>query len=74
MLDRDVKLANMVAFLVLMDVDVMDKSPDYIREKFARYCMSDDRAEWKWGLDQSKEFAVVQYLRRWNLEETINSD
>jgi len=64
-LDKDLKLLNIVAFCLLMQ-DIQDKSPDYIREKFARYALSDD-LEMIWGLDKQKKFDLVFYLEKWDL-------
>lgn len=69
MLSKETKLANILAFCVLMQ-DLEQHSPDYIREKFARYCMSEDE-EWRWGIDQKNMFRLLDYMEKWKIREQI---
>lgn len=66
----DNKLMNMVAFLVLMQGHggILDKSPDYIMEKFERYVGKDTDA-WSWGLDSTNMEVLNQWVQRWILNE-----
>ena len=61
-----VQLKNIVAFCALMQNSngIIGKSPDYIEEKFTRYCLS-KRDESEWGLDTQREALVAQWVERW---------
>jgi hypothetical protein len=70
----DDQFKNLLAFLVLMANDrILDKSPDYIAEKFGRYVVPrtdpgyDVRHEeaWPWGLDSANTTVFNKYLTRW---------
>lgn len=67
------QLLNMVAFCVLMQNQegIIGKSPDYILEKFDRYCMHADPLEYKWGLDASNQNKLSTWANRW-LKEEVN--
>lgn len=58
---------DIVAFCVLMEngEGVMDKSPEYIMEKFNRYCLSEDPDEWHWGLDASNWEKLEKWSSKW---------
>ena len=62
-------LKNMVAFIVLMEhgLGVLDKSPDYIMEKFKRYMGKDDDS-FKWGLDAENSAKVEEYCEKWGVK------
>lgn len=65
--DRELsKIINIVAFCALMENTggVMDKSPDYILEKFNRYCTS-NRDEVPWGLDSMRKRIVSDWCKKW---------
>lgn len=65
--ERDIsKLANLVAFCALMQNNggVIEKSPDYILEKFNRYCTS-TRDEVPWGLDGIRRSIVSDWCKKW---------
>lgn len=59
-------LRNLVAFLVLMENGngVVDKSPDYIMEKFQRYCGKDDDSLMS-GLDSDNKRKLTEWCERW---------
>jgi hypothetical protein len=64
------KLTNIVAFIALMQNGngLMDKSPDYIMEKFERYCSPNtDPHEFMWGLDKDRQEAILKYLAQWKV-------
>ncbi len=62
-------LKNMIAFCVLMENHngILDKSPDYIMEKFKRYMGKDDES-FKWGLDNVNMAKVEVYCERWGVK------
>ena len=61
------QLKNVVAFAILMESEggILSKSPDYIEEKFSRYCHLNlgDRSEW--GLDGSNKLKLAEWLEQW---------
>ena len=61
------KLQNLIAFCALMEADggIIDKSPDYVAEKFMRYVGSMREDEWLWGLDMSNQELVNQWFLKW---------
>ncbi len=61
-------LNNIVAFCALMENNggILGKSPDYIREKFERYCLSDNPGEWLYGLDPIRIGQVIEWDLTWN--------
>ena len=65
-LTLETMLKNIVAFCALMEngKGIIDKSPDYILEKFLRYCLS-DRPEWQWGLDNIRSKIVKKWTKKW---------
>lgn len=66
--ESKMEIKNIVAFLALMEHgSLMDKSPDYILEKFKRYCLSPNPEEYKWGLDPSNARRLEAYLSYWKL-------
>lgn len=71
-LDNDLKLANILAFCVLMQ-DLEQHSPEYIREKFGRFCLSDDPTEWDYGLDREHSQQLLDYMKQWGIYDTIIS-
>lgn len=62
------KLLNIVAFCILMENDegIINKSPDYIMEKYNRYCgaMGDEH---KWGLDGGNTSKLERYKEIWKI-------
>ena len=63
---QQTKLKNIVAFCALMQNGggVIDKSPDYIQEKFERYCLSEED-ETEWGLDSIRTDIVKRWIAKW---------
>jgi hypothetical protein len=61
-----IKLKNIVAFCALMENHdgIIGKSPDYIMEKFNRYCLS-DVDECPWGLDVDNRWKVSRWINKW---------
>ena len=61
-------LKNMITFICLMENGngVLDKSPDYIMEKFQRYMGKDDDS-FKWGLDCGNLAKVEEYCKKWGV-------
>ena len=43
----------------------LDKSPDYIMEKFNRYCLDPRENESDWGLDSTNRNLLEKYLIKW---------
>lgn len=68
---------NLIAFCILMEYqnEILDKSPDYVLEKFNRYIGNKEDA-FNWGLDQNNQLKLAQYLHRWgkNIESLIIKD
>ena len=60
------QIKNIVAFCALMEngEGIIGKSPDYIEEKFNRYCLS-NQDETEWGLDSIRRAKVVAWTLRW---------
>lgn len=63
---------NLLAFVILMGNEkAITKSPDYIMEKFARYCGDpstkalNNVETWPWGLDSSNRATFAAYMRQW---------
>jgi len=61
------KLLNIVAFCALIENNegIMGKSPDYLIEKFKRYCLSDFEEEYEWGLDSIRKKIVKNWEEKW---------
>jgi len=58
-MNKETKVKNILSFLAIMFGEddtwyknIMNKHPDYLIEKFERYCLS-DRSEWQWGMHPS---------------------
>ncbi len=68
-------LKNLVAFCILMEngSGIVDKSPDYILEKFRRYVQNPRDDEHKWGLDQPNNLKLELWAIRW-LKEGVKKD
>ena len=72
---QQVKLAlniiNIAAFLALMQngEGLIDKSPDYIMEKFARYALSPDPHAIDVGLDSTRRALVADWATKWLKKE-----
>lgn len=66
-------IKNIVAFCILMENNdgVLSKSPDYIEEKFQRYCTSTDKDLIPWGLDYSNRVKLEMWVTKW-LERNKN--
>lgn len=60
-------IKNIVAFCILMENDegILGKSPDYIMEKFKRYCLSERKDEWQWGLDMNNQRILKEWEDKW---------
>lgn len=64
------KFKNVLAFCILMgDKKVLTKSPDYILEKYERYCSTEynDRDDYLWGLDNTNKSIFQEYLDTWDV-------
>jgi hypothetical protein len=68
-LDDSNKLKNIVAFCILME-DIQTKSPDYIIEKFQRYCLKEQSDAWQWGLDSINKEKLEQWEDLWMKQTT----
>lgn len=70
------KTLNMVAFLALMQdgQGVVNKSPEYIAEKFERYCLTENNTAYLWGLDGHNRAVVDEYAEKWGLQEIVRDD
>jgi len=63
------KLKNIVAFCALMqNGSILDQSPDYILEKFERYCTS-NWEDWRWGLDSNRRQLLSKWCKKWLNED-----
>lgn len=60
---------NIVAFCALMQNEggILEKSPDYIMEKFDRYCLSRRCDSWKFGLDTQNSARVIEWMVKWGI-------
>lgn len=70
LLNKDeVKLLDIVAFCILMQDEgrggVLGKSPDYILEKYNRYCKSKKTNNWMWGLDLHNHLQLKLWSNKW---------
>jgi len=61
------KIKNIVAFCILMENNggILNKSPQYIEEKFNRYILSSNEDEWQYGLDVINRKKLEEYIYRW---------
>lgn len=61
------QIKNIVAFAILMENDqgVISKSPDYILEKFERYCLKQEDKH-SWGLDGPNRIKLNEWIKLWN--------
>jgi len=61
------KIKNIVAFCLLMENNggILNKSPQYIQEKFNRYILSSDENEWLYGLDAINRQKLEEYIYKW---------
>lgn len=68
MTKKDKMLLNIVAFLCLMQNDngLIGKSPDYILEKYKRYCGGTEE-EFRWGLDNINLAKLKTWAKRWKI-------
>jgi hypothetical protein len=59
-------ILNIIAFCILMENDggILDKSPDYVKEKFKRYSNGKDN-EWMWGLDENNFQKLKEWAKKW---------
>lgn len=64
------KFLNILAFSILMGGQkVLTKSPDYIVEKFTRYCGDGkEQIEFMWGLDAINRAVFDEYVVRWRIQ------
>jgi hypothetical protein len=62
----DNQLKNIVAFCILMEngEGIESKSPDYILEKFNRYCFNQNE-DFLWGLDGSNKIKLDNWMKKW---------
>lgn len=44
---------------------ILDKSPDYVLEKFKRYIENSEEDKYKWGLDNNNRLKVTNYINKW---------
>jgi hypothetical protein len=71
---KEDKLKNIISFLcivfgedILMTQSLMNKSPEYLIEKWERYCES-NRAEHEWGMHPTLRARVFEkYLSQWDI-------
>lgn len=59
---------RILAFCILMEngKGIIDKSPDYIMEKFQRYISSPSVSnEYEWGLDSNNREKLINYIATW---------
>lgn len=63
-MDRN-ELLNLVAFCIVMQngSGIIDKSPDYVVEKYNRYMRPGP--EWMWGLDAKSADKLAQWEKKW---------
>ena len=61
------EILNIVAFAILMENNdgIIGKSPDYILEKFDRYCLSENKDEYAWGLDANNKQKLLDWTKKW---------
>ena len=60
-------LLNIVAFCILMENDkgIIDKSPEYVMEKFRRYIGTENEGAHEFGLDFNNNKKLVDYKYKW---------
>ena len=58
---------NVVAFAILME-DIQTKSPNYIMEKFNRYCLAEEDVS-QWGLDFPNRMDLEEWQSNWTEKE-----
>ena len=62
------RILNIVAFCALMENNdgIIGKSPDYIFEKFNRYCqVSSLEDSHRWGLDSVRQKLLKDWAKKW---------
>ena len=61
------QLKNIVAFCILMEYrdGILFKSPEYIVEKFERYCETKNEDQTGWGLDHTNRTKLSDWIDRW---------
>jgi len=66
-----IPIKNIIAFCILMESDggILNKSPDYVKEKFERYCLSEREDEGMWGLDVANYFKLKDWEKQWLNDE-----
>jgi hypothetical protein len=64
-------LVNVIAFCALMESNggISNKSPDYVIEKFKRYCLSLNKEEYNWGLDKDNQRTLFAWILKWAPKE-----
>lgn len=70
-IDPNLIVARLVKFCVLMQngEGIVDKSPEYIKEKFVRCIEEDDDMQSQLsGLDSSNKKKLIQWLVQWELK------
>lgn len=70
------KILNLVAFCILMENDdgILGKSPNYILEKFEKYCRDTSETKWMFGLDVDNLRKLKKWAEKWfniDLEKEI---
>ena len=67
---KDDKFLNILAFCILMESGrgILDKSPNYLMEKYIRYVMDKNPEAWRWGLDVFNVQKFKNYIKKWNIE------
>lgn len=60
-------IRNLVAFCILMEYQggILDKSPDYIMEKYRRYCQTSIENAYNWGLDGKNSKKLLDWILKW---------
>lgn len=70
----DNKILNIVAFCILMENNdgITGKSPDYILEKFNRYCFGENEENYMFGLDYKNGDKLYEWIKKWAPDKLNN--
>lgn len=66
-MEQNEDILNLIAFCILMEngEEIMNKSPDYILEKFDTYCKNKTDNAWMWGLDNQNFQKLKEWAKKW---------
>lgn len=68
------KFLNIIAFIAIMQEQLDSKSPEYILEKYERYCES-EQSVYNWGLDIRNRGKIEKYVKQWHKQiKSVTSD